>query len=496
MTSNPLQTLEQIKAYAGPRATDGLSPEEIERFHARDPKLRKAIEHAAESHAALQEDFAELLKMSEEDLCATLQADYVNFYVDEAINPYVAIAAAGPWIVTSHGAVLHDSGGYGMLGLGHAPEATSDPIGRRWVMANVMSPHFSQRRLATRLKREIGHKRGACPYTKFICMNSGSEAVSVAARISDINAKLQTAKGAKHAGQPIKQLALEEGFHGRTYRAAQVSHSTLPVYEEHLASFRDHDSLEVVAPNDTEALRAAFARAEQEGFFYEALFVEPVMGEGQPGVGLTREFYDEARRLTRQHGALLIVDSIQAALRAHGCLSIIDYPGFENCDPPDCETYSKALNAGQFPLSVLALSDKMAEIYVPGVYGNTMTTNPRALEVGCAVLDSLTDELRENIRARGRELRERFEALQKEWPAITRVTGTGLMVNAELDPEQYAVVGEGGFEQYLRMHGIAMIHGGQNGLRFTPHFAVTSEEIELIARTVAAGLKALAKQPA
>jgi len=41
-----------------------------------------------------------------------------------------------------------------------------------------------------------------------------------------------------------------------------------------------------------------------------------------------------------------------------------------------------------------------------------------------------------------------------------------------------------------------MIHGGQNGLRFTPHFAVTSEEIELIARTVAAGLKALAKQPA
>jgi acetylornithine/succinyldiaminopimelate/putrescine aminotransferase len=361
-------------------------------------------------------------------------------------------------------------------------------------MANVMTPHFSQKCLADRLKKEIGHTRGKCPYSRFICMNSGSEAVSVASRISDLNAHLMTKEGARHEGKTIKMLALEEGFHGRTYRAAQLSHSTLPVYREHLASFQVYDGLEVVPPNDCAALRQAFSQADEENVFLEALFIEPVMGEGEPGLAITREFYDLARRLTQENGTLLIVDSIQAAIRAHGCLSIVDYPGFEDCAPPDCETYSKALNAGQYPLSVAALTDETAAIYVPGVYGNTMTTSARALEVGCAVLDSLDDSLRRNIRERGAELRYKFEELAKEFPhAITKVSGTGLMVCAELHPERYTVVGESGFERYLRAHGIGMIHGGKNGLRFTPHFAITSEEIDLIVKTVRDGLRELAQ---
>ncbi len=488
-TASALSLLDELKEYGGKRITQGLSPEALSTFYERDAALRSAVEKAVSAHRALRDDFADFLELPEDELCAKLQENFVNFYVEEAINPYVAIAAAGPWIVTTHGAVLHDSGGYGMLGLGHAPAPLAEALSQTWVMANVMSPHFSQYRLATRLKREIGHTRGRCPFEKFICMNSGSEAVSVAARICDINARRQTEDGARHAGKPIKQLALEEGFHGRTYRAAMVSDSTMSIYEENLASFRDHDSLVVVPPNDGEALRNAFAQAASDGVFFEALFIEPVMGEGEPGLAITREFYDLARELTRQTGSLLVVDSIQAALRAQGCLSIVDYPGFQDCEAPDCETYSKALNAGQYPLSVLALTKEAAEIYVPGVYGNTMTTNPRALEVGCAVLDSLTDELRANIRDRGAELRERFEQLAQEHPdAIVKVTGTGLMVNAELNPDLYQVVGEDGFEQYLRNHGIAMIHGGRNGLRFTPHFAIASEEIDLIVTTVAQGL--------
>jgi len=127
-------------------------------------------------------------------------------------------------------------------------------------------------------------------------------------------------------------------------------------------------------------------------------------------------------------------------------LSIVDYPGFEDCDPPDMETYSKALNAGQYPLSVLALTPEAADLYVRGVYGNTMTTNPRALEVGCEVLDSLTPDLRRNIRERGAEFLKKLEALKKEFPeAIERVTGTGLMLCAELNPKQYRVAGKRGF---------------------------------------------------
>ena len=55
---------------------------------------------------------------------------------------------------------------------------------------------------------------------------------------------------------------------------------------------------------------------------------------------------------------MFIIDSIQAGLRAQGALSIVDYPGFEGLEAPDMESYSKALNAGQFLLSVLALASK------------------------------------------------------------------------------------------------------------------------------------------
>ena len=79
------------------------------------------------------------------------------------------------------------------------------------------------------------------------------------------------------------------------------------------------------------------------------------------------------------------------------------YDGFEDCEVPDMETWSKALNAGQYPLSVVGLSERAAGLYVVGIYGNTMTTNPRALETAIAVLDQITPELRQNIRDRGIE---------------------------------------------------------------------------------------------
>ena len=492
MAEDPVMLLEKIREYGGKRVTGGLDDDTIRKFCERDEKLPLAIKRAVSEHKLLRGEFEDELSMQEEELCRLVQSDFVNFYKSETRNPFVAISAAGPWIVTSHGAVIHDSAGYGMLGMGHSSPKLLESMAKPWVMANVMTPQFSQKRFTNRLKKEIGHTRGECPYSRFICMNSGSESVSVASRISDINALLETSEGGSHEGKIIKQLAVEEGFHGRTYRAAAVSDSCMAAYKEHLASFQKEQTLVTVPLNDCEALKEAFARAEKENVFFEAMYIEPVMGEGEPGKAVSREFYDLARKLTLESGSFLIVDSVQAALRVQGCLSIVDYPGFEDCEAPDCETYSKALNAGQYPLSVLALNKKFADIYTPGVYGNTMTTNPRALEVGCAVLDDITDRLRVNIREKGKELYKKFEKLAGEFPeAIISVTGTGLIVSAELNPDRYQVVGEKGFEYYLRTHGIGMIHGGHNGIRFTPHFKITSEEIELIISTVRDGLKEL-----
>ncbi|MEE8340141.1 MAG: aminotransferase class III-fold pyridoxal phosphate-dependent enzyme [Xanthomonadales bacterium] len=476
-----VELLNEMRRHGGPARTNGLPDDVILSFAGTDQQLSEAIESAHHMFLRLCEDEAALLAMDEESQILEIQSGYVNFYADDAINPYVALTGRGPWIVTLKGAVLHDSGGYGMMGFGHAPAPVLDVLARKQVMANVMTPNISQKFFVDSLRKEIGHTRGACPFDRFLCLNSGSEAVTVASRFSDINAKLMTDPGGRYAGQEIRILSLKGSFHGRTDRPGQFSDSTRQNYSKHLATFRDRDRLITVEPNDVQQLRQVFNWAESNQVFIEAFFLEPVMGEGNPGLAINREFYDAAMELTRKHGSLLLVDSIQAGLRAHGVLSIIDYPGFETAEPPDMETYSKALNAGQYPMSVLAMTGRVAKLYRAGVYGNTMTTNPRALDVACAVLELLTPELRHNIQQRGAEFLSKLRALQEELgDRITGIQGTGLLLSTELDSKRYKSCGTDSIEEYMRMKGISVIHGGENSLRYTPHFNITSKEIDLM----------------
>ena len=290
-----------------------------------------------------------------------------------------------------------------------------------------------------------------------------------------------TGPGGRHEGKPVKLLAIERAFHGRTDRPAQISHSCMGKYDKVLKTFAERDNLILVPSNNVSALQAAFADAEQKGYFIESMSIEPVQGEGNPGQCIDRDFYDEARRLTNEHGSMLIVDSIQAGIRGQGTLSLVDYEGFQDAEAPDLETWSKALNAGQYPLSVLGLNDRAAELYVVGIYGNTMTTNPRALETAVAVLEKITPELRQNIRERGVEFVDKLKALAEEIPGvITQVQGTGLLLSAELDPEKMKVVGFDDVEVWCRKHGLGVIHGGINALRYTPHFNITTEEVDLV----------------
>jgi acetylornithine/succinyldiaminopimelate/putrescine aminotransferase len=476
----PTAKLDELRNFGGAARTPGLPAATIERFARNDAALVDAIDEAHALHLKLRTEMPDLLKLDEAAQLACVQRDYINFYPDDAINPFVALAARGPWIVTLKGAVIHDVGGYGMLGLGHAPQAVIDALAGHQVMANVMTPNLSQLRFADALKREIGQTRGGSPYARFLCLNSGSEAVTLACRFADVNAKLQTDPGARYAGRTIKRLAVKGAFHGRTEKPAIYSDSSRKPYQQYLASFRDERSLLTVEPYNVEQLRQVFADADRNGWFIEAMFLEPVMGEGDPGRAVTPEFYAAARELTRAHGSLFLVDSIQAGLRAHGVLSVVDYPGFETLDAPDMETYSKALSAGQYPLSVLAVTERTATLYKKGIYGNTMTTNPRALDTACAVLNQITPQLRANIRQRGIEVLEKLHKLKNELPGlITKVQGTGLLFSCELAP-QFKCYGAGSSEEWMREHGIAVIHGGANSLRFTPHFAVNGDEIDLI----------------
>jgi len=476
---NPIGLLQELRAHAGEVRTRGLDDAALQRF-ASDETLAGAIVDAHAEWKRLRETMPEFMALDEQQQIENAQSGFVNFYTDDAVCPFVALAARGPWIVTTKGAVLYDCGGYGMIGFGHNPPAVMQTLAKPQVMANVMTPNAAQLRFAEALRREVGHTRGAHPFARFMCLNSGSESVTLACRIADVNAKLMTDTGGRYAGRTIKRLAVKGAFHGRTEKPAIYSDSSRKAYEANLASFRNEHSLVTIEPYDVDALRHAFDEAEKHGWFFEAMFLEPVMGEGDPGRAVTPQFYQAALELTEAHGSLLLVDSIQAGLRAHGVLSIVDYPGFENLPAPDMETYSKALNAGHFPLSVLAVNERAANLYRKGIYGNTMTANPRALDIASTVLAQLTPQLRANIRERGAELLRKLEALRAEMPElISKVQGTGLLFSCELGA-RFKCYGAGSIEEYMRERGINVIHGGANSLRFTPHFAIDAAEVDLL----------------
>ena len=221
-----------MEGRSNPRAirTRGLDDAAVDRLAGQYPELHAAVEAAVAQFELLRAEFPELMDVDEQAQIEAAQSGFINFYAEDAVNPYVAIAARGPWVVTLKGAVLHDSGGYGMLAFGHTPEAIIAAMAKPQVMANVMSPSLSQLRLARALRAEIGHTRGGCPFPKFLCLNSGSESVSLAGRIADVNAKIHTDPNGPHAGRIIKRLAVKGAFHGRTERPALFSDSSRKAY--------------------------------------------------------------------------------------------------------------------------------------------------------------------------------------------------------------------------------------------------------------------------
>ena len=402
---------------------------------------------------------------------SSLQDNILNFYNKDTISPYVPIAAKGPWIVSNEGKIIYDTGGYGMLGYGHSPEWALNVLSREHVMANVMTPSYEQSVLTIKLKETIGNP---CPYQKFAFLNSGSEAMELAGRIIDTIGKKKNSK------KMSKSIVLKDSFHGRTSHASLFSDSCSNIYKNTLKSFQYHKIVETVEINNLVELKNKINDILNNGFELDSIIMEPVMGEGRPGIALNPEFYNLARQQTVELESILLIDSVQAGIRTNGCLSVVDYPSLKGCAAPDMEVFSKAINSGMYPLSVLALKKEVSEKYEVGTYGNTMCANPKALDIGFETLNKLDKNVSSNIVNQGNNFVNMLNNLKHFYPhVIEEVTGTGLLIAAHIN-KKYDVVGENGLEMNCRKRGLNVIHGGKNALRFTPYFLINEKEIALI----------------
>ena len=218
-----MDRLSEIRKHAGPRLTVGLNDSYVRQFLAKDINLALAINKAHDEFKLLKAqpgDGVDTFRKPEGQLIAEIEAGWCHLYPEDTRNPYVPIAAKGPWIITLHGAVLHDNGGYGMLGFGHSPDVVLKAMSEDSVMANIMTPSLGQKKFMGALKKEIGRNRpGGCPFSSFLMMNSGSEGNSVADRLMDIHTGVVMEQRAAQAPR-VKCIALKGCFHGRTYRPA------------------------------------------------------------------------------------------------------------------------------------------------------------------------------------------------------------------------------------------------------------------------------------
>mgnify|MGYP001296692492 FL=1 len=116
-----------------------------------------------------------------------------------------------------------------------------------------------------------------------------------------------------------------------------------------------------------------------------------------------------------------------------------------------------------------------------GLYGNTMTGNPKALEVGYETLKRLDNDVVMNIQNKGERFKTMLQEIQGKYPHIaTHVTGSGLLLALHINSNYNVCNGNNGLEYICRSNGLNVIHGGDNALRFTPYFLINDNEIELI----------------
>jgi acetylornithine/N-succinyldiaminopimelate aminotransferase len=342
-------------------------------------------------------------------------------------------------------------GGIAVNALGHAHPRIVTVIRReaaRAVHLSNLYHHAYQGPLARKLAECSGMDR-------VFFSNSGTEAIDGALKLARL-----WGRGADNASAGVapqhRILAMENSFHGRTFGAMSVTAT-----EKYRAPFAPVvPGVEFVRFNDTADLEAKFDSTVC------AVLVETIQGEG--GIHPASEvFWNRARALATQHGALLIADEIQCGLGRTG--RYFAYQKFSA--KPDIVLVAKPLAAG-LPLGAILTTQAVADRVSPGMHGTTFGGGPLACAVALEFLKTIEEEnLLENIRERGKELREGLAALAKEFVFIKEVRGEGLMIGVELSVEGAPFVTEA-----LR-RGLLINCTHDFTLRLLPPFIITRGQV-------------------
>jgi len=338
-------------------------------------------------------------------------------------QPVVMTHGRGAYIYDATGKKYLDFlGGIAVNALGHAHARIVKVIRREAARAIHLSNLYHnayQGPLARKLAAWSGLDR-------VFFANSGTEALDGALKLARLFGR-QSAEAAGTTAKKHRFLALENSFHGRTFGAISVTST-----EKYRLPFAPLvPGAEFVRFNDVADLESKFDDTVC------AILLETIQGEG--GIYPVSEvFWNRARSLATQHGALLIADEIQCGLGRTG--RFFGYQKFSS--KPDIVLIAKPLAAG-LPLGAILATEDVASRVSPGMHGTTFGGGPLACAVALEFLNIVEDEkLLENIRLRGAELHEGLTKLAAKFGFLREIRGEGLMIGVELSIEGAPFVSE------------------------------------------------------
>ena len=361
--------------------------------------------------------------------------------------------------------------GIGVNALGHNHPAVQKTIKRqagRLIHISNLFFHEYQAELARLLTEISGLDRA------FFC-NSGTEAWEGALKLARAFARMNDKNdGSKNghtsgpkAGAKTRILAMENSFHGRTF--GSLATTGQPKYQAPFIPLVP--GVEFVKFNDPDDLRQKFDATVC------AVCIETIQGEG--GIcPVSREFLELASHLTRQSGALLLLDEIQCGLGRTG-----RHFAYQHYDVlPDVVTVAKPLACG-LPLGAILTTERVACCMHPGMHGTTFGGGP----LTCAVaIEFLHEEkkLLEHVGALGKYFRAALEGLDKIHKSIQDVRGAGLMQAVELDSSELAKA----VAKELLQKGIIINRTHETVLRFLPSYIIEKKHVDQLVKALDAAL--------
>lgn len=289
-------------------------------------------------------------------------------------------------------------GGHGVISIGHTHPKYVERIERQLKSIGFYSNSINmpiQAELAERLTRQSGYP----DYRLFLC-NSGAEANENALKLASF-----------HTGKR-KIVAFKGSFHGRTSAAVNVTDNP----RLSAALNRDNFPVEWLELNDETGLEKALAAKD-----VAAVIVEGIQGVG--GLDMPSEvFLNHLSGLTKESGAVLILDEVQSGYGRSGQFFAHQYSGIK----PDLITMAKGMGNG-FPLAGVLIAPAFEAAH--GMLGTTFGGNHLACAAGLAVLEVIEAEnLLENAEKIGAEIAAELSTL----PRVRQVKGRGLMLGLEL----------------------------------------------------------------